>query len=84
MRVERYDGIISMIQKYEYKFKKQMTFQVLLIYISTAYNISQKTAREYANDLLKMNYICVSQDSKVLRLEKWIKPKITTNLKKKF
>lgn len=67
MRGEKYPAIMNMIQKYEYKYKKQMNFQMLIDYIQGALGISRKTAKDYADDLIKMRYITVNQDSKVMR-----------------
>ena len=66
-RGQKYPAIMNMIKQYEYKFKKQMNFQTLIQYIQGAYGISRKTAKEYADDLIKMNYITVNQDSRVTR-----------------
>ena len=55
-RGEKYPAIMNMIEKYEYKYKRQMNFQILIIYIQEAIGISRKTALEYTNDLRKMNY----------------------------
>ncbi|KKL45343.1 hypothetical protein LCGC14_2356610 [marine sediment metagenome] len=66
-RGEKYPAIMNMIEKYEYKYKKPMNFQMLIDYIQEAIGISRKTAREYADDLVKMNYITVDQNSIVTR-----------------
>ena len=66
-RGEKYPAIMNMIEKYEYKFKRPMNFQILIHYIQEAIGISRKTAKEYADDLIKMNYITVDQNSFVTR-----------------
>ncbi len=66
-RGEKYSAILNMIKHYEYKFKKQINFPILILYIQKAYEISRKTAREYADDLIKMNYITVNQNTTVTR-----------------
>lgn len=67
-RGEKYPAIMNMVEKFEYKYKKPMNFQMLILYIQEAYRISRKTAREYADDLIKMNYIQVDQNSKIRRI----------------
>lgn len=66
-RGEKYPAILTMITKYEYKFKKPMNFQILIHYIQEALGISRKTAKDYADDLIKMKYITVDQNSLVTR-----------------
>jgi len=68
MRGEKYPLIVSMVEKYEYKFKKPMSYEILLLYVSEAYNISRKTAKEYADDLFKMNYLFLDRNAKIQRL----------------
>lgn len=65
-RLQKFPQIINMIEKYEYKFKKQMTIEVLRMYIQEALQVSRDTAREYILELKRMEYIEI-KDLKVLR-----------------
>lgn len=56
-RQKNFEGIILMIEKYEYKFKKEMTIQILAHYICEAFKISNKTAIDYIKELVEMKYI---------------------------
>lgn len=67
-RGEKYPALMNMLEKYEYKYKKQMNFQMFIDYIQEAIGVSRKTAKEYAADLVKMKYITVNQNSAIMRV----------------
>ena len=59
---------MNMLKTYEYKYKKQMNFQMFIDYIQEALGVSRKTAKDYADDLVKMKYITVNQNSVITRV----------------
>jgi Mn-dependent DtxR family transcriptional regulator len=66
-RAKKFPNLVSMLQAYEYKYKKPMNVQIFTGYIMEAAGVASETAKEYIKDMERMGYITIDQNGRVYR-----------------